>query len=381
MKKGPIVVIGSIPPPHHGSNVMCRYFVQTLKNLGHDVILIEKRFSRKQEDIGKPQLRKFTRLPCILVQLALVRMRCRPRMAIYFISVAKPALLVDTMLVLCLRSFGIPYVLYFHGKGYRSLAQTSRLWNRIINSVFSAADGGIVLGDRLKEDVCSFISDNKLIKVPNFVPWAKVSERPDIGTMPIKVLYLSNIQPSKGALEFLCAAKQVIANSREVRFVLAGPFRNNEFKSQILSYIEKHELTNYIDLPGGVYGEEKEKLFSESDIFVFPTKNEALPLVNIEAMRAGLPVISSSEGAIPEVVQHGETGFIVDPSSTSEIAHYIMVLAQDGKLRKKMGKAARQAFEEKYTPEAYTSSVRYAMEFFLNNKELLISDQRRILNG
>ena len=72
----------------------------------------------------------------------------------------------------------------------------------------------------------------------------------------------------------------------------------------------------------GIHGKEKENLMVLSDIFVFPSyyERETFGIVNIEAMSWGLPVITSNEGAISEIVQDGITGFIVNPKSPEEIA-------------------------------------------------------------
>ena len=101
----------------------------------------------------------------------------------------------------------------------------------------------------------------------------------------------------------------------------------------------------------------KIKFFRTSDIFVFPTyyERETFGIVNIEAMSWGLPVISSTEGAIPEIVQDGVTGFIVNPKSPEEIADKIMILINNSDLRIKMGMKGREVYKSKYTPESYAT--------------------------
>ena len=81
------------------------------------------------------------------------------------------------------------------------------------------------------------------------------------------------------------------------------------------------------------------------DTFVFPSLTEGLPLVVIEAMATGLPVVASHVGGIPELVVHGETGFLVSPTSKEEIKEVIIKLLNNPKLRKEMGQIARKRFE------------------------------------
>ena len=115
-----------------------------------------------------------------------------------------------------------------------------------------------------------------------------------------------------------------------------------------------------------VYGKEKDKLFASSDIFIFPSyfKYEVFGTVNIEAMRWGLPVITSNEGAISEIVEDGVQGFIVDPKNHFEIAEKILILIDNPTLRRQMGLKGREKYELEYTLEAYTKNLCNAITFF-----------------
>ena len=85
------------------------------------------------------------------------------------------------------------------------------------------------------------------------------------------------------------------------------------------------------------------------DIFVFPSLTEGLPLVVIEAMATGLPIVASHVGGIPELVVNGETGFLVSPTSKEEIKETIIKLLNNPKLRKEMGQIARKRFETHFS--------------------------------
>jgi glycosyltransferase involved in cell wall biosynthesis len=75
-----------------------------------------------------------------------------------------------------------------------------------------------------------------------------------------------------------------------------------------------------------------------------------MPLVILEAMAAGKAVISTQDvGAIPEVVRHGETGLLVEKQNPKALASAILRLIEDPAFRKRLGRAARQRFEERYT--------------------------------
>ena len=65
--------------------------------------------------------------------------------------------------------------------------------------------------------------------------------------------------------------------NKNVRFILAGAYGSDFLMGKIFSYIEKENLKNFVLVPGAVYGYEKEKLFEESDIFLYPTYNDCFP--------------------------------------------------------------------------------------------------------
>ena len=98
--------------------------------------------------------------------------------------------------------------------------------------------------------------------------------------------------------------------------------------------------------------------------FVFPTYKEVFGLVNLEAMQWGLPIISSNEGAIPEVVLNGTTGYIVDPKDYAQIADHVLRLINDDQLRTRMGRAGREAYERSYTIESYEKRLQDGLKFF-----------------
>ena len=111
------------------------------------------------------------------------------------------------------------------------------------------------------------------------------------------------------------------------------------------------------------------QVVGNSDIFLFPTHNEAFGLVNLEAMRAGLPVISSNEGCIPEIILDGVNGFIEDSHDISSLSKRVIQLIENKSLREQMGKASRKRYEALYTPESYLSNLKKTVHFYLKLTE------------
>jgi glycosyltransferase involved in cell wall biosynthesis len=367
--KSVILVIGQLPPPVHGTNVMTRRFMEALAVHGYSSALVDKRFSTSTQEVEKLMPKKILKIPSLFFRLIRAIQIFKPQLCVFFISVGWITLLIDSMLAFILLFRRVPYVLYFHGAGYRNYERHSNpLFKAIVRRVLQNASGGIVVGRNLKSDVNHCIPDDRLFVLPNGIPdiekdkgfrkKAKENGR-------LNVLFLSNLVDFKGPLEFLKMAHAVTEKEKNVHFILAGKPADPAYYESLLHYIRENNLEEYLSLPGGVYGEEKENLFQAADIFVLPTFKDTFGMVNVEAMRWSLPVVSSDVGAISEIVIDGISGYIVHPGCISGFAEKVLTLMKNGNLRVKMGKEGRHRFEENYSLEAYNRNVKDALSFFL----------------
>ena len=89
-------------------------------------------------------------------------------------------------------------------------------------------------------------------------------------------------------------------------------------------------------------------LFAQADLFVFPTRGDCLPLAVMEALAAGLPVITTTVGALPEAVTHGETGWVVPPDDPDALGGALTALASDAPLRARLSRSARSVGRERF---------------------------------
>ena len=95
-------------------------------------------------------------------------------------------------------------------------------------------------------------------------------------------------------------------------------------------------MTKKVLFLGGVNHENIPELMSAADIFVLPSLSEGFPLVLVEAMASGLPVIATNVGGLPEIVKEGETGFLVPSQDSKQLAQRIIRLIGDNELRQTM---------------------------------------------
>lgn len=99
------------------------------------------------------------------------------------------------------------------------------------------------------------------------------------------------------------------------------------------------------------------QLLRSADLFVLPSVNEGFGIAIVEAMCAGLPVISTTSGGIPEVIHHGRTGILVPPEDAESLVAAIAELANDPEQRKSLSQAARTEALRRFTPKRYCDEL------------------------
>ena len=121
---------------------------------------------------------------------------------------------------------------------------------------------------------------------------------------------------------------------------------------QCLKLIKEYELGDMVTFTGRVTMEELVQYYVASEICVVPSLYEGFGLPAAEAMSCQLPVVTTSGGALPEVVgEDGDTGIMVPPADPDALAVAIKRLLDDESLRRKMGEAGRKRVESKFTWE------------------------------
>ena len=133
-----------------------------------------------------------------------------------------------------------------------------------------------------------------------------------------------------------------------ISFLFCG---TGEFKGEIEIFkemVKEDRFCKYVKYFESISGQQLRDIYLISDIFVLPSYAENLPNSMLEAMAAGLPVIVSDVGAIPEVVKDGVNGFIIKAGDIASLTEKILILTESSDLRKSMGAHNVQLIKEKY---------------------------------
>lgn len=343
---------------------MTKFFFNALMELGYNVEISEKSLSKNIEEVNKINMVKLLRYFPNFFRYIFNLATFSPDLLVFFISGTGIGLIGESIFVLIARLMGNRYLLYLNVRGYKYLYNKNRFLHKYLPWLFNGAEGVIVLGKKLREEIETFCNCNIHI-VPNCIEdkRSKSFEKRNASNI-VNILYLSNITKSKGVWILLETIPEITAQTGNVKFTIAGPWQDKTFKDEVMEYVFKNNIKKFIEFPGPVYTEEKDLLFEKSDLFIFPTTYslEAMPLVILEAMRASLPIISTDIGVISELVADGETGFTVNPNITEELIEKIIYLMNNSKIRKEMGRKGRKRFEECYSFDVYRNRIMEIIE-------------------
>jgi glycogen synthase len=174
---------------------------------------------------------------------------------------------------------------------------------------------------------------------------------PPRGNGDISLLYVGRIEPRKGVDTLLDAFEQLAPAMPHLRLVLAGA--ENLGEAQIRGpWLERHACAPWVDrvsFLGAVDDDSLERCYDEADIVVVPSRFESFGLTLVEAMRHSRPVVSTTGGAIPEVIEDGVTGVLVEPGDAAGLARAIAELASSSERRDSMAAAGRARYDSQFT--------------------------------
>lgn len=182
---------------------------------------------------------------------------------------------------------------------------------------------------------------------------AAIDIRAELGLSPddVVVTFAGQVREKKGVDIFIKAASLIPGSG--VRFLIVGECRD---KSRFSDAYTPESLNGEIAHDGRIryigYRSDIQNVYRSSDIVVMPSRwNEPFGLITIEAGASRRPVVAAAVGGVPEVVLHGETGFLFDRGDVDGFASYLQQLVESRDLRIRMGEAGRCHVERNFTTQ------------------------------
>lgn len=364
------LVVGPLPPPFHGGAVATQTLLASPLAERFRLLHLDTADRRGMENMGRLDAGNIGLAFTHLVRYLRLLRAEQPELVYVPLAQNRLGFLRDALFLLPARMMGKRVIVHVHGGGFRAFVDgTDAVTRTVVRAALARVAQAIVLGERLRPMLSGLVPQGRVAVVPNGIadPYegaldARTTEEA-AARAGCHVVYLGTLMAAKGFLDVLAAAALIAAERPEARYTFAGDFFRPDDRERAERYAANGGGAA-IDFRGVVAGDAKAALLRDADIFVFPTHYpyEGHPYVILEAMAAGLPIVTTARAAIPETIVHGETGILVPERDPHALAEALRTLMDQPALRARLGAAARARFLERYTLSAWAADMTSAFE-------------------
>ena len=254
-----------------------------------------------------------------------------------------------------------PLVITFHRGDALDEPFRNKLYCKLQKFVVSRADFLIAVSSEIKEALIEHLGarSDKVsvitcgVDTRAFLPLEKKIKRVALGIPENSkvVLFIGNLNHRKGVDLLLECAKRM----QETYFILIGEgnIRAGTKNCRIVDPQPNHELT---------------KWYNVADVFLLPSRSEGTPVVILEALSCGIPVVASKVGGIPDLIKDGATGYLIEPGDVDTLEERMRDLLQNPEKRRQMGLQARKNIIENYDSFKIAERIKQVYEKVLSNK-------------
>jgi glycosyltransferase involved in cell wall biosynthesis len=172
-----------------------------------------------------------------------------------------------------------------------------------------------------------------------------------------QILYLGYLGRAKGSYDLIDAMRRLISGNVEAICHLVGEELTRGEKDGLRKRIIAAKLEKSARLHPPVFGLQKLNFFRDADVLVCPSHHEGMPMVVLEAMACGLPIIATNVGGLPDLVQNGVNGLLVPPGQPDQLAAALHQLAFNDELRRSMQLSSYRLASERYDMERRVSQL------------------------
>ena len=170
------------------------------------------------------------------------------------------------------------------------------------------------------------------------------------------ILYVGVLIPRKGVHFLLQSFARIADEIKDAKLVLIGKTDDDGYAKALTRMTERLGLDQRVTFMGPKTQSELAEFMAAAEDLVLPSLSEALGRVVLEAMACGTPVIGSAVGGIPDMIQDGETGFLIPPGDVRALAGRLRWILQHPQKAKQIGESARKFAREFFSEEQYVQN-------------------------
>ncbi|MCP5536756.1 MAG: glycosyltransferase family 4 protein [Akkermansiaceae bacterium] len=364
-----ILLVGQTPPPFHGQSVVTGMLFDHRWD-GLKVERLRMAYSDTIDAVGKAGLGKVIHLLGLILKTWWMALSKRPQILYYLpASANRTPVIRDIIYLGAVRWLFPKTVFHYHAGGLPEYLETAGLLGKLARQVYSGADLSVEIS-KTEHSPGRLFSAHKTIHVSNGLD-VEPLPRSRTSDAELRVLFLGALNEGKGVLDVIRAAKMARSQGCRFHVEMVGAWSSDAFRKEAEKLVADAQLTDFVRFPGPMKGAEKWQAYADADVFIFPSHYEAenFPLVLIEAMAFGLPVVSTNWRGIPQLVGDSGAAMLLDIHAPEQYAEALRSLAGNAELRLEMGQTARAHYLQHYTRGAFVGAMEAAFRSVLDAGE------------
>jgi glycosyltransferase involved in cell wall biosynthesis len=173
-------------------------------------------------------------------------------------------------------------------------------------------------------------------------------------------LFVALLCEGKGVLVAIEAVQELLRAGADIELTCLGIWESCEFEESAAALIEQQFRPRF-NFPGVVMGAEKWEYYRNAHIFLYPSFYDTFPVVLLEAMCFGLPIVTTTWHGIPDVVEEGSCALLCQPKDVECCRDALAKLVNDPSLQDKMGRKSRERYLSHFTIEAHRKAMEHAL--------------------
>ena len=245
------------------------------------------------------------------------------------------------------KTFGKPVILHHHGADFdpffRALPEKDKAF---VIRFLEAADTNVVLSELIRQEFLERAPGADYTVLHNSVPVPKSNKYdPDNSYL----VTLGRLGERKGTYDLLKALRELEPElPASLRFCLCGDGEVDKVRELVTQYGLEHRVAHI----GWAAGEEKQRILEKAVCHVLPSYREGLPMAILETMSLGIPNISTDIASIPEVIESGVQGILIEPGNVDQLKQALRKVCASREIRARMSEESYRLVRDRFSAEA-----------------------------
>lgn len=348
-RRNKILFLIQLPPPVHGVGLINRMVWEDKDLLpGWDRILVKLNFSERTNQLRRFSFYKTFRYLGTWFRVLGILLFRHVELAYFSIVPTVPGFHRDLFFVLLIKIFRLIPVYHLHLMGIHD-AGKKRILRFLYKWTFS---NSIIIHQSESVSQLEFntlaIKNSRIFIQSNGIEEDKHPFHSGDG-QGFRIIHISHLYKFKGLDILLDVFRELIEEGQDVLLDIIGEQADPEVHDLILENLQDPLLEGRLKWHGLLTGEKKNAVLKKADIMAYTSLNDTFPLVILEAMQYGIPVIASNVGAIPEILEDQKSGILFESGNKKQLKEKIELLIANPELRKNLGIHAAEKFQNNYT--------------------------------